>query len=193
MTVWFTSDTHFCHEKVARIRGFGSTFEHDTCVVKFWNTVVKPDDLVWHLGDVSMSRKWDETVHWVMQLNGRKHLVAGNHDPCWPGHRRSRNVQLHWMALFESVQAFARIRLAGTTYLLSHFPYQNAGDHTPTERYTQFRLPNMGEYLLHGHTHTSEHWDGPKSLHVGLDAWGLQPVWEQEVISATRIKERDNG
>src|SRR5690606_8522532 len=69
-------------------------------------------------------------------------------------------------------------KLAGRDFLLSHFPYQ--GDHTDEPRYRQWRLPNLGEALLHGHTHRADQGVHQETFalegHVGLDAWDLTPV-----------------
>ena len=43
-----------------------------------WNEVVKPDDTVYHLGDVCMRKH--QTEYWGRELNGNKILVLGNHD-----------------------------------------------------------------------------------------------------------------
>jgi calcineurin-like phosphoesterase family protein len=186
---WFTSDLHFRHNKVAELRGFThpgdgtkawpDSLAHDEEVIKRWNARVRPIDHVWVLGDVAMG-SMTETFQLVDRLHGVKHLVTGNHDAPWPGHRDSRKIQKRWLEHFESVQAFAKIRLAGEEVLLSHFPYD--GDHTDNDRATQFRLRDEGKWLLHGHLHVNSRVTGPRSIHVGLDAWGLAPARDSEVV-----------
>lgn len=46
-------------------------------MIKRWNDVVRPQDRVYHLGDVVIARKNLETLG---RLNGRKKLIRGNHD-----------------------------------------------------------------------------------------------------------------
>lgn len=188
MTVFYTSDTHFQHAMVAGLRGSASAMEHDQEVVDRWNDVVKPSDMVWHLGDVGLGNELG-LLNVVTHLNGTIHLVAGNHDKAWPGHRDSRKHQRAWLGVFESVQAFAKTKIDGRTVLLSHLPYEGAGDHTAEERYPQFRLPDLGGWLAHGHTHSGERVDGPRSVHVGLDAWGLRPASEGEIAALIREAE----
>jgi calcineurin-like phosphoesterase family protein len=185
VTVFFTSDTHFLHSMVAKLRGFASSEEHDEEVIARWNAVVRPDDFVWHLGDVGLGKELG-VLACASHLNGVKHLVTGNHDLAWPGHRDSRKHQRLWLDYFESVQAFAKVRIAAQTVLLSHFPYEHGGDHTTEERYPQFRLPDLGGWLLHGHTHQPQRMDGPRSVHVGLDAWGLRPASDTEIAALIR-------
>jgi len=184
--VFFSSDTHFLHAMVAGLRGFASSEEHDEAVIAAWNNLVRPADLVWHLGDVGLGNE-ARVLRQAARLNGNKHLIAGNHDQCWPGHRGSRSRQRKWLEVFESVQAFARIRLDGQSVLLSHLPYLGAGDHTLEERHTQFRLHDEGLWLIHGHTHQAEQMSGPRSVHAGLDAWNLRPAPEADVISLMRL------
>jgi calcineurin-like phosphoesterase family protein len=80
------SDTHFGHtnswEKFkcadgSPLRPFTSNEEMDEAMVERWNAKVKPEDTVYHLGDVVINRKH---MHHVGRLNGRKILVRGNHD-----------------------------------------------------------------------------------------------------------------
>jgi calcineurin-like phosphoesterase family protein len=189
---WYTSDTHFLHRLVAGHRGFEAPEEHDEAIIEEWNKVVRPDDLVWHLGDVGLGNE-TRILEQAARLNGRKQLITGNHDACWPGHRDSRTHQRRWLEVFESVQAFARVRLDGRPVLLSHFPYLGAGDHTAEERGTQYRLHSEGLWLIHGHTHQADQIDGLRSFHVGLDAWGLRPVPSFVVINRMHDHERGEG
>jgi calcineurin-like phosphoesterase family protein len=164
---FFTSDLHFSHKTVAKLRGFteppvkcdepehfnpcnlcapGDTVAHDAAVIANWNSVVRPEDFVWVLGDVGMGHV-ERFADSLIRLNGRLHLITGNHDDPWPGNRDSFKFQRNWLDYFESVQAFARRRVDGKVVLLSHFPYD--GDHTDDPRATQFRLRDEGEILPH--------------------------------------------
>lgn len=80
------SDTHFGHtnswEKFKLpngdpLRPFTSTEEMDEAMVERWNAVVRPQDTVYHLGDVVINKK---SLHHVKRLNGKKRLIRGNHD-----------------------------------------------------------------------------------------------------------------
>jgi calcineurin-like phosphoesterase family protein len=186
LTVWYAADTHFGHRLVSGLRGFASPEEHDAEIIRRWNKRVRPGDTVWHLGDVMLTR--DSSYGWecVDQLNGIRHLVAGNHDAPFPGHRDAHKHQREWLDHFESVQAFARRVIAGRTVMMSHFPY--AGDRGPDDRAAQFRLRDEGAALLHGHLHSPdrrprEDLYGSRVVHVGLDAWDLAPAREDEVLA----------
>lgn len=186
MKVWYCSDTHFRHKRVSEIRGFGSIEDHDQAIVDNWNRVVGKNDIVWLLGDVAIG---SGGLGHVAPLNGRKHLLTGNHDAAFPGHRDSHKAQIKWLEYFDSVQAYARRKVRGIEFMMSHFPYSGpASDHTETERYSGYRLPDVGMLLVHGHTHESirTHPQRPRQLHVGLDAWNLTPVPEETVVDMLR-------
>jgi len=92
---WFISDTHFNHGNIIRycrkpwtsgISENGEPIvteddvrEMNSDIVDNWNSVVKNDDVVWHLGDFAFGNK-DEVPEFVAKLNGKINLVLGNHD-----------------------------------------------------------------------------------------------------------------
>lgn len=206
MTTYFTSDLHIGHRLVSGIRGFWlgdgepgpnsvpDVDSHTGALIKSWRGI-KPDDIVWILGDICISeRTWGEALRVIRDyMPGRKRLICGNHDPVSSIHREAWKHQRAALDVFETVQDFAKIRLQGGTALLSHYPYSGLGaeglrgvDQTQhTERYTEFRLTDTGIPLLHGHTHGPEklHYSeaGTPEVHVGLDAWGMKLVSEHEI------------
>lgn len=44
------------------------------------NSIVEPEDTVWHLGDFYLGDNWKEIQTILSKLNGKHHLVIGNHD-----------------------------------------------------------------------------------------------------------------
>src|SRR6201993_5271885 len=84
--VWVISDTHFGHHNILKFesekRGhYRDIFEHDWDLVQRWNSVVKPGDTVWHLGDVYFGPKESNHAQEILKaLVGYKRLVMGNHD-----------------------------------------------------------------------------------------------------------------
>lgn len=155
---------------------------HDEVLAANWDGVVGKNDVVWVLGDLCLSGTavTNNALDWVKSRPGRKHLISGNHDNCFPGTNRDFAKWMpRYLEVFETVQPFARKKIAGKNVLMSHFPY--SGDHTVTERFTQWRLPDMGEWLLHGHTHTAEKIRG-KMIHVGVDAHNFTPVSMEKIF-----------
>jgi calcineurin-like phosphoesterase family protein len=84
--VFLVSDTHFGHTGVCRftrndgvtkLRPWDDADEMDEFMVKAWNERVRPNDKVYHLGDVVINRK---SLAIMRRLNGDKVLIRGNHD-----------------------------------------------------------------------------------------------------------------
>jgi len=83
---FLVSDTHFGHAGVCRfteadgvtkIRPWTDPAEMDEEMIRRWNDRVRPNDKVYHLGDVVINRRALPTL---ARLNGDKVLIRGNHD-----------------------------------------------------------------------------------------------------------------
>jgi calcineurin-like phosphoesterase family protein len=79
--VWFTADHHFGHENIIKFcnRPFASAQEMDEAMIERWNSVVKPDDKVYHLGDFTLNNA-AAADHYFKQLNGR--IYVRQTPPC---------------------------------------------------------------------------------------------------------------
>jgi len=88
MTLWAISDLHLGHANILnfthpkdftkRIRPFETVHEMHNVIIERWNSKIKKDDTVYILGDLSFSRQaYDEIFY---KLEGKPHLVLGNHD-----------------------------------------------------------------------------------------------------------------
>ncbi|WNO26053.1 metallophosphoesterase [Arthrobacter phage Wildwest] len=164
--VFFHADWHFNHAFVAETRGYASAEEHDEALVARINSVVTKRDHIYVLGDLFMGSV-TRGLEQIKRVNGVKHLVLGNHDPGHPMHRKSIPHTRRFLDVFESVSLHEQVKLpGGRKVLLSHFPYE--GDHSEKDRYTQWRLPDEGEWLIHGHVH--EQWFvKDRQVNVGVD------------------------
>ena len=81
MKVWFTADTHFGDEKIIDFCGrpFRDADGMNAALIRKWNEFVRPEDMVWHLGDFGFGDK-SQIRAWAGTLNGDIRLVRGNHD-----------------------------------------------------------------------------------------------------------------
>jgi calcineurin-like phosphoesterase family protein len=88
---WFIGCTHFFHENTflkfkkddgTPLRPFTSIVEMNEYMIEKWNSVVKDNDYVYHLGDVTFRNDgaFNELMH---RLKGKKRLIIGNHDNIW--------------------------------------------------------------------------------------------------------------
>lgn len=142
---WFTSDTHFFHENIIQYCGrpFSCAEHMNEVLVDNWNSVVKPNDLVYHLGDVWMgaSEHRDRAELWA-RLNGSKRLIVGNHD------------DIKYMASGGFFQKIQMWRVWNDRPLLfTHVPIHESS--------IQERILDKGGVNVHGHIHTHASPDGP--------------------------------
>ena len=82
MKRFLVADLHFGHKNIIKYesRPFCNVEEMNNRLIELWNSSVENDDLVYVLGDFTLSRRMDFIKELVTQLNGRKILVMGNHD-----------------------------------------------------------------------------------------------------------------
>ena len=117
--IFFTSDTHFGHTNILKYcdRPFSSTEEMDEEIIKRWNSVVKPDNTVFHLGDFAFGTiaQWETYRNC---LNGHIHLILGNHDMHNFSNSRQRLEEM-----FETVQFQALIEVGNSKIYLNHYPF----------------------------------------------------------------------
>ncbi|ALC06495.1 hypothetical protein CDES_10600 [Corynebacterium deserti GIMN1.010] len=186
---WFTSDLHLGHEFVASLRGFDDTRDHDEVILGHLKEMVQPGDVLWVLGDISSGslRAEERALGLIAQrlVGVEKHFVPGNHDSCHPMFRRAYQRQGRFLEVFDSVQAFQRMKWEGEEVYLSHFP-RPGQDHPGMEsRYDDLRL--RVPLLVHGHLHSQFPMTGPGQVDVGMEAWGLRPT--PQVMVAQKLWE----
>ncbi len=172
--IFFTSDLHFFHTNVIQFcnRPFGSVEHMNEMLIKNWNLVVKDEDHVYVLGDVSFGRV-PETEQVLRQLKGIKHLITGNHD------RIGRCEKLKWDNHFVEQHDYLRLKTPYGKLVLCHFP---------------FRSWERGYINLHGHLHTLPHEYQGKWMQydVGVDNNNYAPILLQDAIhKATHNKVKE--
>ena len=171
--IWFTSDTHFFHDKIVEYsqRPFASVEEMNEELIARWNSVVHRDGIVFHLGDFCFGKpdKWN---HILDRLKGRIYLVLGNHDA---GHISEEVAER-----FEAVAFQMRLNVNGQKIYLNHFPFLSySGD-------------NHGTWQLFGHIHSNQQASNiidkhrltllqPGQYDVGVDNNNFTPVSYRQV------------
>ncbi len=164
---FFTSDTHFNHGNIIRFcrRPFDNVEQMNEALIRNWNSVVGQDDVVFHLGDFCLggSAEWTKVLD---RLNGRIHLVLGNHD--------MKNFRQGFMHRFEDVSMQRYIEIGKQRIVLNHNPFLCYGG-------------AYGDiWQLFGHVHTSLYNTGfdaprlrmlmPMQYDVGVDNNDFTPV-----------------
>ena len=179
MTSFFTSDLHIGHANIIKYtdRPYASVAEMNDDMVERWNSVVTADDDVIIVGDLAMG-KLDESLAYVSLLNGTKYLIPGNHDRMF-GCKETKYTNACQRYLDAGIRAVlnSRVELAlpkVTNVLVTHFPYAGDSREGP-DRYEDHRPPDLGRFLVHGHTHGLWRRSG-RMVDVGVDAWAGYPV-----------------
>ena len=151
----FTSDLHFGHNRIVEFtnRGAdcGSQNNHTAWLIDLWNIEVSAGDVVYHLGDFSFFKEYEEVSKVVNQLKGNKIFIKGNHD------KREHLDQLVKDNLISAWYDYKEIKLQDASVVLFHFPIAS------------WHKQGYGAYHLHGHCHGNFKDSRGKMLDVGID------------------------
>lgn len=160
--IFFTADHHFAHRNIIQHcdRPFANEGEMTREMIRRWNAVVRRQDTVYHLGDLTLEG-WPYAERIIRQLNGTIYFVPGNHDTRWMKQARKAGYQ-YWCD---------QIHVLKTTtphVVLCHYPMLS------------WPGRSHGYLHLHGHSHgTLMPRDG--AIDVGVDKWAFTPVSADEV------------
>jgi len=124
-------------------------------LVANWNSVVKPKDSVYHLGDVGFFTKSEESRKLLRQLHGRIFIAPGSHDRkrCLEGYAGIRFIEQIFILRVESLRI-----------ILCHYAMRS----WPGKHYNSWHL--------FGHSHGRLENPEPLSCDVGVDCWEFKPV-----------------
>ena len=157
--IFFISDTHFGHANILNfkdkngkpVRPYSSVEEMDESLIKNWNSIVKTQDKIYHLGDVAIPRKGLECL---ARCNGDKVLVRGNHDIF---------KLKDYTKFFRDIRGYIVIE----NYLCSHIPV-----HPESKgRYKK---------NIHGHLHTNN-LDDDFYINVSVEQINFTPISFEEL------------
>ncbi len=172
MTIFFTADTHLGHANIIKYcrRPFGSAREMDEVLYTNWTAVVRPDDTIYHLGDVAWGNEdvIAKTMRRLKYLPGKKYLVPGNHD-----------YHLNILAEgFDEVlpalcEIGAQTHAGNMRAVLCHYPL------------AAWNRSHHAALHFHGHMHGRLHADSQRA-DVGVDVWNYYPVSLEELLHAMK-------
>jgi calcineurin-like phosphoesterase family protein len=83
MRRWLTADFHFDHTNIIKYchRPFKTVDEMNETMISNWNTLVKPGDEGYILGDfIPFCKKLEHYDHFTRRLNGNLFFIMGSHD-----------------------------------------------------------------------------------------------------------------
>lgn len=158
--LYLIADMHFGHKNVCRFRTEFSTMdEHENYIMKKWQSVITKNDTVYVLGDAAFTQ---EGLKKIATLNGRKILIAGNHD------------DLHaskYLQVFHNMKAL----MTKKDVWLSHAPIH------PEEL--------RGKFNIHGHVHNNTIQDN-RYMNVCCEVVGYTPI--EFDVALERLRESNN-
>lgn len=145
--LFFISDTHFSHSNILtfldsagnNIRKFRDAEEMDERMIQNWNSVVRPQDKIYHLGDVSF-RSWQRMNEIMPRLMGKKRLILGNHD-----HYPIEEYAKH----FEKIMSWRQFKQFKKPFICCHYPLHKS------TLYRGSKGPG-GVHCVHGHVHQND-------------------------------------
>ena len=144
--ILYIADCHFYHDNICHRmdkRGFSGSEEMNEVMIRQWNAKVTSKDDVYIIGDFCISR--DDAVNRILcRLNGKLHLIIGNHD----SYLEDRRFDRSW---FKSIDDYKEIHDNGRMVILSHYPiFCYKGQY----RRNQDGSPKT--YMLYGHVHNTQ-------------------------------------
>lgn len=177
--IFYTSDLHLGNANIIEYenRPWKTVEGMDAELIANWNSRVRPNDEVYVLGDFTL-RRASEAIKYLECLNGRIHLLRGNHDffysqksfELWKWNSdKGDNVYLEG--------PYKHLSDDGREIILCHFPilYWDGMD-------------DRGSYHLYGHMHSRPNMQHPHkdAFNVGVDVNNYYPVTLDELVK--RVK-----
>ena len=193
MSNYFIADLHFGHTNALSFddRPFKTIEVHDLALINNWNNVVGINDDIWVLGDLSWHNP-TRTIEILKSMNGKKHLLVGNHDAKLI---RNRELQKEFIEICD----YKELDVGnGKICVLSHYPIPCFKNHY------------YGSYHLYGHVHNSFEWNIMKRVkyemeglytvpcnmwNVGcmIDYMNYTPRTLEEIIKANETNQNNKG
>ena len=172
--IWFIADTHFDNSNIIKYshRPFKDANDMNNQLIARWNEKISPNDLVYHLGDVSFSGP-KRTAEFIKQLHGKKFLIKGNHDKL--KNKDYYDFGFHW------VGDYKKITVNGQKIILSHYAMR-AWDSS-----------HHGSWMLYGHSHGNlrdhfyyneidqQYYPIQRTMDVGVDKHNFYPYSFDEI------------
>jgi calcineurin-like phosphoesterase family protein len=165
--IYFSSDYHLGHYNIIKYcnRPFSSIAEMNERIIQNHNSIIKPKDKFYFLGDFAMSSSYSYLLTLMGRLNGEKYIIAGNHD------KASRFEQMVIDGAIESFSQVMPITIGKQYIWLSHYPH------------VSWNRSHHDSWNLHGHVHaTLKPQYKPFRVDVGVDAWDYKPVSFEQLV-----------
>lgn len=172
---WVIADTHFGHANICKFTNYDGTklrpwddvHEMDEALIQNWNEVVRPEDRVYLLGDVTFTAA--NMKKYIPRLMGRICLIPGNHEP---------TKMRKYFELFDDVRGYVQRK----GWIMSHIP---------------IHPQSLGRWGLniHGHLHSNtikikldEEPVDPRYCCVSVEQINFKPVLLDVILEKYGLK-----
>lgn len=164
---YYISDLHLNHANIIEYcnRPFKDIKEMNDTIINNINMRVKERDSLYILGDVGFGTV-EEMVNLLNRINGKKILVAGNHDKTYLSHKKFQDC-------FESVHEILEISDFGKKVVLFHYPM------------TSWNRSFHGSIHLYGHVHNNEtRCKVRNAYNVSVEVTDYRPLKLKEILES---------
>lgn len=203
---FITADWHCGHSNILKFcdRPFRDLEHMHEVLINNFNSTVPHDGITYFVGDHGMC-DFQLLSSIILQLNGTKILILGNHD---------KNMNAMYRAGFDLVMYGTVLWISNQQVTVTHCPLKdtyredcskmNGGEAFPNwwgedrKKFQKYIIPNWGQFHLHGHIHSpnkgqSKTVEG-RQIDIGVDAHGYRPVSFsklESMIAKIAQKEKD--
>lgn len=171
---YFTADQHFGHAKIIKYQRpqFNNVDEMDQVMIDRWNETVPARADVYCLGDIFLCQT-ERAITILDQLNGRIHLVRGNHD-----YKMARVVKDRFVWIKDRYEL--KIRQDNQSIILDHYAGRT------------WNKAIHGSWQLYGHSHGNLPDDSNLlAFDVGVDCHDFYPVSYSQVREMMQHKKQE--
>jgi calcineurin-like phosphoesterase family protein len=155
---WLIADTHFFHANIGNYCSRPDNWQD--LILENWNRLIRPDEIVFHLGDLALGKKEDAEAL-IPSLNGKLYLIRGNHDRRGVAFYRNLGITL-------VKDPYSVIHSSGQRLVFSHRPI------APLE-------PGMLNF--HGHIHNNPSPGvGPRHINLSVELREYRPWRLGEIL-----------
>jgi calcineurin-like phosphoesterase family protein len=196
--VWFTSDTHFNHDKefIYKSRGYSNRYEHNDALINKINELVRVEDTLIHLGDFCLNITMPEFEEILGRINCQNILyIWGNHNSCirrmyeetLVGEYQRNDIEVYPYKIgkLTFLGDYKEIIVNGHLIVLHHYPHQI------------WNQMQKSAWQLSGHSHYSNPTTqldntNNKILDVGWDGHGKPlsfPEIQKIMMNKLRVKQ----
>lgn len=175
--IWLTSDFHLLHKNIIKHcnRPFNDEYDMSEIIIRKHNLVVKDNDLVFHIGDLSFGVKGREAQlkYYLKKLKGTKVLIRGNHDE----YDDDFYIKLGFTAVWDYIEI--------GDYFINHYPLEFTKIRPEWIQDKEYELDVIFKKskctkIIHGHNHTKQFHDTVR-YNVGVDLHNFYPKKIEEI------------